>query len=339
MTSPILDVAGLNVRFRIGGTSAVHAVSEVTFSVQPGEAVCLVGESGSGKSVSAMAIMGLLPRRNAIVQADRMAFDGQSLLGLNERAYRRLRGNAIGMIFQDPMTSLNPAHTVGMQIMEGIRIHEGLNRTTARQRALEMLDLVRIPDAAQRLEAYPHELSGGMRQRVMIAMALACKPQLLIADEPTTALDVTIQAQILTLIEDLRKELGLSLLLITHDLGVVADIADRVVVMYGGQVMESAEVNALFDAPAHPYSVGLMTAMPALAGADSKRLQVIPGAVQRITEAPVGCSFAPRCAFTKDRCSAQSLGMKSLGPQHESSCFRVGEIELTPPAGQQEAAI
>lgn len=338
MSSPILEITDLSVRFRTAGGGAVHAVSGVSFTIMPGESVCLVGESGSGKSVSAMAILGLLPRRNTIIEATRMAFDGQSIIGLSERAYRSYRGKAIGMIFQDPMTSLNPAHTIGMQIIEGIRLHEGINHRSARARALEMLDMVRIPDASTRLDAYPHELSGGMRQRAMIAMALSCRPRLLIADEPTTALDVTIQAQILTLIEDLRSELGLSLLMITHDLGVVADIADRVVVLYGGQVMETAGVETLFDAPAHPYTVGLMNAMPALAEEESGRLRVIPGAVQRITEPLKGCAFAPRCTFSDPACRTTDLRLLPLDTGHESSCLRTGEIELEPPRALKEAA-
>ncbi len=337
MTGPILSVEDLHVRFRTRGAT-IYAVNGASFDVKQGEAVCLVGESGSGKSVTAMAVMGLLPRASAEIAAARLDFEGASLLGRSEHEMRKLRGQAIGMIFQDPMSSLNPAHTVGMQIIEGVRAHEAVSHAAARGRALDMLELVRIPDARRSLDSYPHELSGGMRQRVMIAMALVCQPRLLIADEPTTALDVTIQAQILTLIEDLRTELGLSLLLITHDLGVVADIADRVVVMYGGQVMETAEATPLFDAPAHPYSVGLMKAMPALAGDDARRLNEIPGAVPRLLAPPEGCTFAPRCPHAEPRCRTTPLTPRSAGPAHWTWCLRHGEIALGTPAGTMEPA-
>jgi peptide/nickel transport system ATP-binding protein len=324
-SEPLLEVEDLHVMFSAGPTR-VLAVNGVSFSILAGELLCLVGESGSGKSVTANAIMGLLPRASASVAAGRLAFAGRPLPLGSERKMRRMRGSAMGMIFQDPMSSLNPAHTVGMQIAEGIERHRSIGREAAWRRAGEMLDLVRIPDAGRRLSSYPHELSGGMRQRVMIAMALACEPQLLIADEPTTALDVTIQAQILALIDELRRELGIAVLLITHDLGVVADMADRVAVMYGGSIVETADVFRLFDRPAHPYTVGLMRAVPSIDGTRTGRLVEIPGSVPRLSKVISGCVFAPRCSFAAPGCSLGRVSLSPLGPTHSSACMRIGEI-------------
>ncbi|MGV3652557.1 MAG: ABC transporter ATP-binding protein [Devosia sp.] len=321
--APLLAVEGLSIRFRAGG-GHIHAVNGASFTVGPGETLCLVGESGSGKSVTAMAAMGLLPR-SASVAAQRLDFDGRSLLTLAERDWRALRGNAIGMIFQDPMSSLNPAHTVGMQLTEGLRRHRGTRGAQADRLAIEMLDKVRIPDAQARLRAYPQELSGGMRQRVMIAMALICAPRLLIADEPTTALDVTIQAQILALMDELKRELGIGLLFITHDLGVVADIADRVAVMYAGRIVETAPVGTLFAAPAHPYTRGLMRARPGRTAPRGQRLSEIPGAVPRLSQLPDGCAFAPRCPLAEARCRTGTIAFDALGPGHLTACRRAGE--------------
>jgi oligopeptide/dipeptide ABC transporter ATP-binding protein len=320
LTAPLLDIVGLDVRFR-AGAGAVHAVTGATLAVHAGETLCVVGESGSGKSVTAMATMGLLSR-TAQVRAERLSFDGRDLTGLSEREWRTVRGSEIGMIFQDPMSSLNPAHTVGMQLTEGLIRHRGASAAAARRRALEMLDLVRIPDAAARLASYPHQLSGGMRQRVMIAMALVCAPRLLIADEPTTALDVTIQAQILALMDDLKRELRIAMLFITHDLGVVADIADRVAVMYAGSVVESASAATLFDGPRHPYTVGLMRARPAHDGPRASRLAEIPGSVPRLLSRPQGCGYAPRCALAEQACRTEPPAASAVGAGHLVACRR-----------------
>jgi peptide/nickel transport system ATP-binding protein len=320
MSAPLLEIEDLHVRFRAGPTT-VHAVTGASLAVHAGETLCVVGESGSGKSVTAMAVMGLLSK-TATVEAGRLTFDGRSLVGLSEREWRAVRGNDIGMIFQDPMSSLNPAHTIGMQLTEGLVRHRGASARAARARALEMLDLVRIPDAAARLGAYPHQLSGGMRQRVMIAMALVCEPRLIIADEPTTALDVTIQAQILTLMDDLKRELGIGILFITHDLGVVADIADRVAVMYAGSVVESGGVAALFDRPGHPYTIGLMHARPTHVGPRVRRLAEIPGSVPRLMAQPVGCVYAPRCALAEPQCRAAPVALHTVVPGHVVACRR-----------------
>lgn len=325
ISAPLLSVEDLNVRFRAGDLT-IHAVNGVSLSVEAGKTVCLVGESGSGKSVTAMAISGLLPR-TATVSANRLELLGQSLLGLTEGQWRAKRGNDIAVIFQDPMSSLNPALSVGTQVAEGLVRHRGCTWSEARLRARQVLDQVRIPDAERRLDSYPHEMSGGMRQRVMIAMALVCEPKLLIADEPTTALDVTIQAQILSLIDELRRELGLGVLLITHDLGVVADCADNVVVMYGGTLCEEGGVEEIFDHPAHPYTVGLMRAKPGLDGDRAGRLHEIPGSVPRLTERAAGCVFRPRCALTLDACAVAPMVPRPVA-NHITTCIRAGEIDI-----------
>jgi oligopeptide/dipeptide ABC transporter ATP-binding protein len=297
---PLLEIEDLSVAFRTERGMA-RVVDGISLSVEPGSIVGLVGESGCGKSVTARAIMRLLPSPPARIEARRIALDGQDLLALGERAMREVRGNRIGMIFQEPMTSLNPTFPVGFQIGETLRLHRKLGGKAIRARVLELLGMVGIGAPERRLEQYPHELSGGLRQRVMIAMALACHPRLLIADEPTTALDVTIQAQILELLVRLRDELGMAILLITHDLGVVAEYADQVVVMYAGKIAEAADVRALFQQPRHPYTQGLLGSMPRLAGTTGP-LPTIAGTVPSPLDRPPGCPFAGRCPRVLERC-------------------------------------
>ena len=295
----LLDVEGLTVEFRTRSGS-LRAVDDVAFQVREGEVVGLVGESGSGKSVTALAAMGLISRPGH-VSARRLALDGRDLASLDAGARRRVNGRELAMIFQEPLTSLNPCFTVGFQIMEAIRIHDGGGRRARRARAIELLDQVGIPDPESRLRSFPHQLSGGMNQRAMIAMAIACNPRLLIADEPTTALDVTIQAQILDLLLSLRRDRGMALVLITHDLGVVSGTAERVLVMYAGRIVETSDAKALFPAPRHPYTAALMDALPERAEG-RRRLASIPGVVPGIDDRPSGCLFHPRCRFATERC-------------------------------------
>lgn len=295
---PILEISNLSVDFRtVGGQ--FRAVDSVSMTVDPGEIVSIVGESGSGKSVSMLALMGLLPW-TATITADRMMFDGKDLLTLPARERRHIIGNDLAMIFQEPMSSLNPCYTVGWQIGEVLKAHLGLNKRSRRDRTVELLELVGIPSAAERLDTYPHQMSGGMNQRVMIAMAIACNPKLLIADEPTTALDVTIQAQILDLLAKLQRETGMALVLITHDMGVVAETANRVSVQYAGQKVEEQPVSQLFADPHHPYTAALLSALPERA--TTRRLPSIPGVVPGQYDRPSGCLFSPRCDFATERC-------------------------------------
>lgn len=301
---PLLDIANLTVEFG-PADKPFRAVDGVDLTVEPGEIVGIVGESGSGKSVSSLAVMGLIPSPPGRVRADRMVFDGVDLLALDTRARRRLTGKDIAMVFQDPLTSLNPSFTVGAQIMEALKVHEGGSRAERRRRAIDLLAQVGIPDPQGRIDNFPHQMSGGMNQRVMIAMAIACNPRLLIADEPTTALDVTIQAQILDLLLELQKERGMALVLITHDLAVVAETAQRVAVMYAGQVVETGPVPDIFDAPQHPYTAALLEALPERAEGRS-RLNAIPGVVPGQYDRPSGCLLHPRCRFAGPRCSAEA---------------------------------
>jgi oligopeptide transport system ATP-binding protein len=280
----------------------------------------VVGESGSGKSVTMMSLIGLLPSPPAEIRAGEVLLDGRDILRVGPEELRSIRGARVGFIFQDPMTSLNPVFTVGNQIMEPLRLHMGLSREQARVRAAELLELVGIPDAKKRLDSYPHQFSGGMRQRVMIAIALACDPQVLIADEPTTALDVTIQAQILELVRDLRRKLGMAIIWITHDLGVIAGIADRVMVMYGGQVVEQAPVHDLFHRPQHPYTRALLKTIPSVAGERAHRLQVIEGQPPIMLAAPAACPFAPRCPYAFDRCLRENPRRRPVGHGHDVAC-------------------
>lgn len=316
---PVLDVRGLKTVFRTRGGN-VHAVNSVSFDLRPGELLGVVGESGSGKSVTMMSLIGLLPSPPADVQAGEVLLDGKDILHVTGEELQSIRGAKIGFIFQDPMTSLNPVFTVGNQIMEPLRKHMGLTKAQAQLRAAELLDLVGIPDAKKRLSSYPHQFSGGMRQRVMIAIALACDPRVLIADEPTTALDVTIQAQILELVRDLRQKLGMAIIWITHDLGVIAGIADRVMVMYAGQVVEQAPVKELFARPQHPYTRALLKTIPHLAGPRGDRLQVIEGQPPIMWAAPAACPFAPRCAHAFDRCLRENPLRRPVGQGHDVAC-------------------
>jgi oligopeptide/dipeptide ABC transporter ATP-binding protein len=314
--SPLLSVGGLALRF--AGMPGI-VVDGVSFSVAGGETLCIVGESGCGKSVTALALMGLLPATAQVVSG-RAVLEGRDLFRLSERERADLRGNRMAMIFQEPMTSLNPAFTIGHQIAEGVRRHRNVSKAEARRRAVEMLRRVRIPAPEQRIDAYPHQLSGGMRQRAMIAMALANDPQLLIADEPTTALDVTIQAQILALIRRLQEEMGTAMILITHDLGVVAEVADQVAVMYAGRIVESGPVEAIFDDPQHPYTIGLMGSMPSL-GRRAGPLATISGTVPSPDRMPPGCRFAPRCPFGEPRCQAEVPPDAAVGQGHRAACW------------------
>jgi oligopeptide/dipeptide ABC transporter ATP-binding protein len=307
----------------------VRAVAKVSFALSSGRTLAIVGESGSGKSVTALSIMRLVPPPGKIV-AGEVIFEGRNLLDLNLEQMRRLRGREIAMIFQDPMTSLNPVYTVGEQIAEAIRLHQGLRRKPAFERAVEMLDRVRIPEPARRARDYPHQLSGGMRQRVMIAMALSSSPKLLIADEPTTALDVTIQAEILALLGRLKEEFNVAMLLITHDLGVVAETADSVAVMYAGQLVEEAPVRELFENPRHPYTEGLLRSIPRLSEEHGKhRLQTIEGAVPGLIDLPSGCRFAARCPYQRPECTAAPIPMVAVSPVHDSRCIRADVVGLS----------
>ena len=329
MTRPLLSVQDLETHF-FTADGITRAVDGLSFEVMPGETVGIVGESGCGKSVTALSIMRLLPDRLARTVGGRVELEGIDLLTLDEARMRAIRGNRVAMIFQEPMTSLNPVLTIGDQIAEAVRIHEGASRDEAKKRAVEMLKLVRIPDAERRLGDYPHQFSGGMRQRVMIAIALACNPKLLIADEPTTALDVTIQAQILNLMIELKSRTGAAVILITHDLGVVAETCQRVIVMYAGRKIEEAEVIELFDRPAHPYTRGLMTSIPSFAGRGrQRRLTEIPGIVPSLREPIIGCAFAPRCPFAVERCRSETPALRPVGEAHVTACHEAERVLQT----------
>ncbi len=321
---PVLDVRGLQTVFRTRGGD-VHAVNSVSFHLEPGELLGVVGESGSGKSVTMMSLIGLLPTPPAEIRAGEVMLGDMDILKITPAQLREVRGKRIGFVFQDPMTSLNPVYTVGNQVMEPLLRHMGMNKAQARSRAIELLELVGIPDAERRLKDYPHQFSGGMRQRVMIAIALACDPEVLIADEPTTALDVTIQAQIIELVKELRSKLGMAIVWITHDLGVIAGIADRVVVMYGGQIVEQAPVQELFANPQHPYTRALLKTIPSVTGTREKRLRVIEGQPPILGAAPVACPFAPRCGHSFARCAVENpqrraIGAGRVGYGHDVAC-------------------
>jgi len=326
---PVLDVRGLKTVFQTR-RGEVHAVNNVSFNLHAGELLGVVGESGSGKSVTMMSLIGLLPSPPADVRGGTVMFEGQDLLRIDDEKMRKVRGGRIGFVFQDPMTSLNPVFAVGFQIMEPLRKHMGLSKAAARKRAQELLELVGIPDAGRRLDDYPHQFSGGMRQRVMIAIALACEPKVLIADEPTTALDVTIQAQILELMQELRTKLGMGVIWITHDLGVIAGIADRVMVMYGGQVVEHAPVRELFARPQHPYTKALLTTVPRVHGARARRLTVIEGQPPLMSAQPTSCPFRERCTFAFDRCAVENPPRYPVGNGHDVACFLVDDTAAQP---------
>ena len=304
----------------------VKAVDDVSFSLGRGETLGIVGESGCGKSITALSIMRLVPNPPGRIIGGQIRMDGRNLLDVDEEEMRNIRGNDISMIFQEPMTSLNPVITIGRQISEALILHQGMSKSEALEKSIEMLQLVRIPEPRQRVKEYPHQLSGGMRQRVMIAMALSCNPKILIADEPTTALDVTIQAQILDLIVELKEKLGTAVILITHDLGVVAETAKRVVVMYAGKKVEEADVENLFETPMHPYTKGLLSSIPSLSimtgdDAGEQRLTEIPGMVPALNELPVGCAFAPRCPFADDHCRAEYPPYELKRSGHWAACW------------------
>ena len=316
----LLDVRNLHTMFATSD-GIVNAVNGISYTLKPGEALGLVGESGCGKSVSALSLMRLIPNPPGKISDGEIVFNGRDLLKLSDEQIRRVRGKEIAMIFQDPMTSLNPVLTIGRQISEALELHEGMNSSQARERTIELLELVGIPSARSRVNDYPHQFSGGMRQRVMIAMALSCNPKLLIADEPTTALDVTIQAQILDLIARLRKEFGMAVILITHDLGVVAGVCERINVMYAGHIVESGTSEELFTNPRHPYTLGLLRSVPRIDQPRKERLIPIEGLPPDLIDAPPGCPFAPRCAYAVERCLEENPALETVGPAHVAACW------------------
>jgi len=316
----LLDIRNLQVRFHTP-EGTVYAVNDISYKVHEGEVIAVVGESGCGKSVSMMAVLGLIPRPPGEIAGGEALFMGRDLLRLPEDDMQSIRGGDIAMVFQDPMTSLNPVLSVRRQMTESLRRHANMSPEQARGRAIELLELVGIPDAARRLGDYPHQFSGGMRQRVMIAMMLACNPSLLIADEPTTALDVTIQAQIVELVTRMREKLGMALIWITHDLGVVAGLAERVIVMYAGMIVEEADVDSLFDQPRHPYTLALLGALPRIDRRRDSRLNSIPGAPPNLLVEPRGCPFAPRCEYVIDHCRVERPPLMAVSPTQWSACW------------------
>jgi peptide/nickel transport system ATP-binding protein len=333
--SLLLEVQGLRTHFRTED-GEFAAVDGVSFSVGSGSTLAIVGESGCGKSVTALSVMGLVPSPPGRIAGGSIRFEGRELLGLSSRAMQDLRGNGMAMVFQEPMSSLNPAFTIGEQIIEGLMRHRPLDRAQARERALAMLERVRMPAPQQRLTEHPHKLSGGMRQRAMIAMALSCEPRLLIADEPTTALDVTIQAQILELMRQLQQETGTAIVLITHDLGVVAEVADEVVVMYCGRVVEQGPAQALFETPQHPYTVGLLGSIPRI-DSEQQRLTAIDGLVPNPLRPPAGCSFAERCPFADALCHSQAPPLTQLGGGQAAACWKApldAQVLVPSPSGR-----
>jgi oligopeptide transport system ATP-binding protein len=323
---PLLEIRDLHTEFRTGA-GVVRAVDGVSFSVDPGETVAIVGESGSGKSVSAMSILRLIPDPPGRITGGEIMFAGRDLMGLDEAAMRQIRGGDIGMVFQEPMTSLNPVLTIGRQLTEGLEQHRGMQRDAAGRRAIELLSLVGIADPARRLKQYPHQLSGGMRQRVMIAIALACEPKLIIADEPTTALDVTIQAQILELMKRLTQQFNVALIIITHNLGVVARYANRVNVMYAGRIVESGTAHAIYHDPRHPYTVALLRSVPRLDLPRQMRLDPVDGQPPDLTRLDGGCAFRPRCRFAIDACAEARPTLAPIGEAgHLAACFHAYDV-------------
>lgn len=320
MSRRILEVNNLVTRF-FTDEGTVHAVNGVSFHVNEGETLGIVGESGCGKSVSVLSVMRLLPQPPAKISSDSVYFIDQELSGASEEEMRRIRGSQIAMIFQDPMTSLNPVLTIGFQIMEPLILHQGMDKKQSKERAAELLDLVGIPDASDRLSDYPHQFSGGMRQRAMIAMALTCNPALIIADEPTTALDVTIQAQIVELVKRLRDNLGMALIWITHDLGIIAGLADRVTVMYAGFMVELAPVDKVYRNTRHPYTNALLRSLPRLDGSPGEKLESIDGFPPELYELPSGCPFAPRCEYVKEICWQQNPALEEVALEHKIACW------------------
>ena len=324
----LIEVRNLQTQF-FTQDGIVHAVNGINYEVAEGETVAIVGESGSGKSVGVMSLIRLIPEPPGKIVNGEVEFDGQDLLQLNEEELRQIRGNRIAMIFQDPMTSLNPVLTIGRQITEALELHLNMNREESRSRAIELLELVGIPDAGARLDDYPHQFSGGMRQRVMIAMGLSCNPQLLIADEPTTALDVTIQAQIVDLVTRLQTELGMAIIWITHDLGVVAGLADRVLVMYAGFIVEEGPVDVIYGQPRHPYTLGLLRSIPRLDLGRQKRLIPIEGLPPDLLDPPESCPFAPRCPFVIDKCLEENPPLMAIDSVRKSACWvDLSDVEI-----------
>lgn len=334
----LLEVKNLKTQF-FTQDGVVHAVNGISYTVDKGETVAIVGESGSGKSVGVMSLIRLIPQPPGKIVDGEVWFDGQDLLKLKEDELREIRGNRIAMIFQDPMTSLNPVLTIGRQITEALELHLNMNREQSRKRAVQLLEMVGIPGADSRLDDYPHQFSGGMRQRVMIAMGLSCNPQLLIADEPTTALDVTIQAQIVDLVNRLKDELGMAIIWITHDLGVVAGMAQRVIVMYSGYIIEEAQVDDIYANPRHPYTLGLLRSIPRLDLGRQKRLIPIEGLPPDLLELPNQCPFAPRCSFAVEKCWQENPPLEVVGPEHKSACWvDISNVKVEVTAGQEEMA-
>jgi peptide/nickel transport system ATP-binding protein len=323
----LLRVSGLTTTFPAKGGGTVRAVDDVSFTVGQGETVCVVGESGSGKSVTSLSVMRLIENEGGHITSGEISFDRRDLAQLDQASMRKIRGSELGMIFQEPMTALNPVFTIGDQIAESVLLHTNSSKKQAWNRALEMLRLVEISEPGVRAKQYPHQLSGGLRQRVMIALALACDPKLLIADEPTTALDVTIQAQILDLLRDLKDRLGMSLLLITHDMGVAAETADRIVVMYAGKVIEEATVANIFDAPHHPYTQGLLASIPGRKVTRGGRLHAIAGTIPALGDMPSGCRFHPRCPFAQDVCRAEQPVLREIDGRFVA-CVRAEDPEV-----------
>ena len=326
MSSTLLEVKDLQTYF-FTDRGTVKAVDGVSFDVQKGETLGIVGESGSGKSVTAASIMQLVPSPPGDIVGGEINFKDENLLDLKMKRIRKIRGNEISMIFQEPMTSLNPVYTIGEQISEVLRLHQGLNKDEALEKSIDMLEKVGIPSPEERVHEHPHQLSGGMRQRVMIAMALACNPELLIADEPTTALDVTIQAQILELMDELRDEFNTSIILITHNLGVIAEVADKVAVMYGGRIVEQTDTVTLYKDPEHPYTAGLIKSIPKIEGSEGK-LKPIKGTVPDPLNFPKGCKFANRCNYAEEKCWAEEPDLEEVKPDHYVRCWRWKELDL-----------
>jgi oligopeptide transport system ATP-binding protein len=320
MPELLLDIQGLETQFKTPD-GIVHAVNGVSFGIKEGETLAVVGESGCGKSVTMLSVLRLIPAPPGKVTAGKALYQGKDLLTMSDEDIRHIRGAQIAMVFQDPMTSLNPVMTIGKQLMEPLQLHLGMDNNQATNRAVELLEMVGISEAKQHLKDYPHQFSGGMRQRVMIAMALSCNPQILIADEPTTALDVTIQAQIVELVKRLRNELGMTIIWITHDLGIVAGLAQRVLVMYGGYIIEESEVKELFANPSHPYTLGLIGSLPRIDDNDRSRLFSIEGMPPVLYTKPNACPFAPRCKYVMDRCWKENPTLEKIGPEHKVACF------------------
>ena len=316
----LIEVNGLRTQF-FTQDGVVHAVNGISYHVNEGETLGIVGESGCGKTVSVLSVMRLIPQPPGKVVAGTVQFNGQDLLKVSEAEMRQVRGHKISMVFQDPMTSLNPVLTISRQMTEAMELHLGLDGHQARQRAIELLEMVRIPEAAARIDDYPHQFSGGMRQRVMIAMGLSCNPQLLVADEPTTALDVTIQAQILDLVRELKDKIGMAIIWITHDLGIIAGLADRVAVMYAGYIVETASVKDVYGDPRHPYTLGLLGSLPRLDAERKEKLIPITGRPPDLIEPPPGCPFAPRCRFAVDRCLEENPSLETVALNHQTACW------------------